>query len=181
MAGMPVPLHEELIHALHNSRARFFCHDIVMDAIEISMALDRDVLLDGSPSSSYWRPMMPRALAAFARRLDSGRHASDCDDQQRCGCASILVHQEVAPPLANELLVFSVSPVIREMVNHSRRWTSETPAMTRRWNASSTPSRHPPRFVQAVDELPLGGVQDRLRGCAGSWIPRCCTSRRMRR
>lgn len=125
---MTIPLPEELVHALQHSHARAFCHDIVMDAIDISMALDRDVLLYGinglfllETDDASWR--LPPSRAAW---IPAGTQvtATTINDVR---CTSIFLQQDFAPPLAKELLVFSVSPVIREMVNHSRRWTSETP------------------------------------------------------
>lgn len=44
---MATPLPDEVVHALQHSRAQAFSHEVVMDAIDLSMALDRHLLLYG--------------------------------------------------------------------------------------------------------------------------------------
>lgn len=125
---MTIPLPEELVHALEHSRASAFCHDIVMDAIDISMALERDVLLYGISGlflletlGASWR--LPPSRAAW---IPAGTEvtATTIKDVR---CTSIFLQPDFTPPLANDVVVFNVNPVIREMVNHSRRWTGDAP------------------------------------------------------
>lgn len=124
---MATPLPEELVHALQHSRAHAFCHDIVMDAIDISMALDRDVLLYGveglfvlETEDASWR--LPPSRVAW---IPAGTQVTATNIRQ-VRCTSVFLQRDFAPPLAKDLLVFAVSPVVREMMKYSRRWTVET-------------------------------------------------------
>ncbi len=121
------PLSDELVHALQHSRAQAFCHDIVMDAIDISMAFDRHLLVYGieglfllETEDASWR--QPPSRVAW---IPAGTHVKATTIKQ-VRCTSVFLQRDFAPPLADDLLVFSASPVIREMIKHSRRWTVET-------------------------------------------------------
>ena len=124
VCGMPTPLPEDLLLALQHSAAEVLCHDIVMDAIDLSMALDRHVLLyslEGlfllETEHASWRLAPSRAAWIPAGTLLKATTI------KQVRCTSVFLQRDFAPPLADDLLVFSASPVIREMIKHSRRWT----------------------------------------------------------
>lgn len=124
---MPTPLPEEVIHALQHSRAQAFCHEVVMDAIDLSMALDRHLLLYGleglfllETDQALWR--LPPSRAAW---IPAGTMMT-ATTIKRVRCTSIFFRRDFATPLAGTPLIFGVNPVVREMISHSRQWTAET-------------------------------------------------------
>ncbi len=124
---MPTPLPDEVVHALQHSRAQAFCHDVVMDAIDLSMALDRHLLVYGleglfllETDDALWR--LPPSRAAW---VPAGTHVK-ATTIKTVRCTSIFLQQDLAPPLADEIRIFGVNPVVREMIAHSRKWSAET-------------------------------------------------------
>ncbi len=120
---MSTPLPDEVAHALQHSRAAVFCHDIVMDAIDLSMAVDRHVLLYGleglfllETDQASWR--LPPSRAAW---VPAGTLVTATTIKQ-VRCTSMFFDRDLAPALADRLIAFNVSPVVREMVKHARRW-----------------------------------------------------------
>lgn len=118
---------EEVLRAIHQSRARVFFHTIVMEAVDLSMALDRHVLLYGleglflmETDRGSWR--LPPSRAAW---LPAGTHVRTTNIK-RVKCASIFFAKDFAPAVSDTLQVFAVSPVMREMIKHSQGWTAST-------------------------------------------------------
>jgi len=120
---VPTPLPDALLQALQHSRAAVFCHEIVMDAIDLSIAVDRHVLLYGieglfllETDTASWR--LPPSRAAW---VPAGTEVTATTIRQ-VRCTSLFFEREFAPALADRLVAFNVSPVVREMVKHARRW-----------------------------------------------------------
>jgi len=123
---MTTPLPEALVHALAHSQAQVFCHEIVMDAIDLSMALDRHVLLYGheglfvlETDVGSWR--LPPTRAAW---VPAGTVVTATTIRQ-VRCTSLFFHEGFGGPVAPELCVFHASPVVREMIRHARRFTPD--------------------------------------------------------
>lgn len=123
---MPTPLPDDLVHALEHSRAAVFCHDIVMDAIDLSIALDRHVLLYGleglfllETDTASWR--LPPTKAAW---VPAGTHVAATTIKE-VRCTSLFFEQPFAAGLPDDLVVFNVTPVLREMIKYARRWDAE--------------------------------------------------------
>ncbi len=98
-----------------------------MEAIDLSMALDRHVLLYGleglfllETDDALWRLPPSRAAWVPAGTLMTATTI------KRVRCTSIFFRQDFAPPLSLEPLIFQVNPVVREMISHSRRWGVDT-------------------------------------------------------
>ncbi len=120
---MSTPLPDELVHALQHSRAAVFCHEIVMDAIDLSMAVDRHLLLYGleglfllETEQASWR--LPPSRAAW---IPAGTLVKATTIKQ-VRCTSMFFKPGFCPALAERILAFNVTPVVREMVKHARRW-----------------------------------------------------------
>lgn len=120
---MLTPLPDELVRALDHSRAAVFCHDTVMDAIDLSMALDRHVLLYGleglfllETNAASWR--LPPSRAAW---VPAGTHVKATTINE-VRCTSLFFEREFAVGLPEQLVAFNVTPVLREMVKYARRW-----------------------------------------------------------
>lgn len=125
---MPTPLPDELLEALQHSSAQVLCHDIVMDAIDISLALDRHVLLYAlqglfllETDEASWRLAPSRIAWVPAGTLVQTTTIKEVR------CTSLFFQRDFAPPLATKPHVFEVSPVVREMINHSRGWAGKEP------------------------------------------------------
>ena len=123
---MPTPLPEDLLLALQHSAAEVLCHDIVMDAIDLSMALDRHVLLyslEGlfllETEHASWRLAPSRAAWIPAGTLLKATTI------KQVRCTSLFFKRDFAEPLATGLSVFDVPPILREMVRYSRRWAED--------------------------------------------------------
>lgn len=123
---MTTPLPDELVHALEHSRAKVLCHDVVMDAIDLSLALDRHVLIYGieglfllETDDASWR--LPPSRAVW---VSAGTHVKATTIKQ-VRCTSLFFRHDFASPLAPGLRVFAVSPVVREMIKHARKWILE--------------------------------------------------------
>ncbi|MEL6769614.1 MAG: AraC family transcriptional regulator [Bacteroidota bacterium] len=135
---------EEVLRAIHESRARVFFHTIVMEAVDLSMALDRHVLLYGleglflmETDRGSWR--LPPSRAAW---LPAGTHVQTTNIK-RVKCASIFFAKDFAPAVSDTLQVFSVSPVMREMIKHAQGWSA----------SSTEKEAHMERFLLTLLEL----------------------------
>ncbi len=120
---MPSPLPDELVHALQHSSAAVFCHEIVMDAIDVSMAVDRHLLLYGleglfllETDEASWR--LPPSRAAW---IPAGTYVKATTIKQ-VRCTSMFFEPGFSPTLAERIVAFNVTPLVREMVKHARRW-----------------------------------------------------------
>ena len=139
----PTPLPDELVDALQSSEAAAFTHDIVMDAIDVSMALDRHVMLYGleglfllETDEASWR--LPPSRAAW---VPAGTHVK-ATTINRVRCAAVYLREDFAPALAPTLTVFEATPVVREMFKHTRAWTPQM---------ETTPERE--RFLRTLVDL----------------------------
>lgn len=120
---MPTPLPPELVHDLAHSRAKVFRHDIVMEAIDLSLALDRHVLIYGleglfllETHTASWR--LPPSRAVW---VTAGTEVVTTTVRP-VRCVSLFFDDGFAPALAEDLRVFSVRPVVREMIRHASTW-----------------------------------------------------------
>lgn len=116
-----------LITALQRSPAQVFCHEIVMDAIDLSIALDRHVLLYGleglfllESDDAAWR--LPPTRAAW---IPAGTEMTATTIRQ-VKCTSLFSQPGFAQPLADDCRVFDASPVVREMIIYARRWSTDS-------------------------------------------------------
>lgn len=126
-ADMRTPLPDELIVALQSSPAQVFCHEIVMDAIDLSMALDRHVLLYGleglfllENDEAAWR--LPPTRAAW---IPAGTEMTATTIKQ-VRCTSLFFHPSFAQPLSAVCRIFDANPVLREMIIYARRWSTHS-------------------------------------------------------
>lgn len=117
----------EVLYALQHSRAQAFSHEIVMDAIDLSMAFERHVLIYGmeglfllETDEASWR--LPPSRIAW---VPAGTMVT-ATTIKRVRCTSIFFRPDFAADVSPVLRVFSASPVVREMIKHARRWTVET-------------------------------------------------------
>lgn len=120
------PLPEEVIATLLQSPAAAFSHNVVMDAVDISMAIDRHLLVYGieglfqlDTDEATWRlppsrvAWIPAGSPVIATTIKPVR------------CISIFLKTDYAVPPTTECQVFNATPLIREMMKHSLRWSSE--------------------------------------------------------
>lgn len=121
---MSTPIPEQVVTALQSSPAQVFCHDIVMDAIDLSLALDRHVLLYGleglfmlETETASWR--LPPTRAAW---VPAGTHLK-ATTIRAVECTSLFFQVEFAEPLSSDCRIFGVTPVVREMIAYARRWS----------------------------------------------------------
>lgn len=121
---MSTPIPDEVISALESSPAQVFCHEIVMDAIDLSLALDRHVLLYGleglfvlENEHASWR--LPPTRAAW---IPAGTHLT-ATTIRAVRCTSLFFQVGFAESISSECRVFGVIPVVREMIKHARRWS----------------------------------------------------------
>lgn len=124
---MSTPLPPELLQALVHSRAQAFTHEIVMDAIDISMASERHLLMYGleglfllETDEASWR--LPPSRIAW---VPAGTFVKATTIKQ-VRCTSIFFQPDFAHDVSAGFRVFSATPVIREMIKHARKWTVET-------------------------------------------------------
>lgn len=124
---MRTPLPDELIVALQSSPAQVFCHEIVMDAIDLSMALERHVLLYGleglfllENENAAWR--LPPTRVAW---IPAGTEMTATTIKQ-VRCTSLFFHPDFAEPLSAGCRIFDASPVVREMIIYARRWSTDS-------------------------------------------------------
>ncbi len=129
VTGVPTPLPEELRHALEHSAARVLCHDIVMDAIDLSLALDRHVLLyslEGlfvlETEQGSWRLAPSRGAWITAGTLVQATTIKPVR------CTSLFFTRSFAAPLVSGLSVFDVPPVVREMFRYAGPWAEDAHA-----------------------------------------------------
>ncbi len=120
-------LPQELITALSGSPAQVFCHEIVMDAIDLSLALDRHLLLYGleglfmlESADAMWR--LPPTRVAW---IPAGTHMTATTIRE-VRCTSLFFQPGFAEPLSDECRIFDASPVVREMIIHARRWSTDS-------------------------------------------------------
>lgn len=121
---METPLAEELMRALQHSRAQVFSHDIVMDAIDISLALDRHALIYGveglfllETETASWR--LPPSRVAW---VPAGTHVK-ATTIKAVRCTSLFFHRDFASAVPLQFRVFPASAVVREMIKYARRWS----------------------------------------------------------
>lgn len=121
MSTEPPP---ELLHALQHSRAQAFTHEIVMDAIDISLAFERHVLIYGieglfllETDEASWRLPPSRIAWVPAGTLVKATTI------KRVRCTSLFFRQDFALDVSPVFRVFPASPVVREMIKHARKWT----------------------------------------------------------
>ncbi|HJK96007.1 MAG TPA: AraC family transcriptional regulator [Polyangiaceae bacterium LLY-WYZ-14_1] len=124
---MPTEPPPELVHALQHSRAQAFTHDVVMDAIDLSMAFERHVLLYGleglfllETDEASWR--LPPSRIAW---VPAGTMVKATTIKE-VRCTSLFFRPDFANDVSPVFRVFPGSPVIREMIKHARRWTVKT-------------------------------------------------------
>lgn len=124
---MDTPVPEALRNALEHSRAQAFSHEIVMDAIDISMAFERHVLIYGieglfllETELASWR--LPPSRIAW---VPAGTMVRATTIRQVRG-TSVFFRPDFVHDVPSVLRVFSASPVVREMIKHARRWTVES-------------------------------------------------------
>jgi AraC-like DNA-binding protein len=127
--ALDTPIPEPLRHALEHSRAQAFSHEIVMDAIDLSIAFGRHVLIHGieglfllETERASWR--LPPSRIAW---IPAGTMVKATTIRQ-VRCTSVFFRPDFARGVPSVLKVFSASPVVREMVKYARRWTVETPS-----------------------------------------------------
>jgi len=126
---LDTPIPEPLRHALEHSRAQVFSHEIVMDAIDLSVGFGRHVLIHGieglfllETERASWR--LPPSRIAW---IPAGTMVRATTIRQ-VRCTSVFFRPDFAHDVPSDLKVFSASPVVHEMVKHARRWTVETPS-----------------------------------------------------
>ena len=119
--SVSTPLPPELVVRLGDRRVQAFPFDIVMDAIDLSMALEWHVLLFGieglfelRTGDASWR--LPPTRAAW---VTAGTEVT-ATTLGAVRCASVYVQPGFAAPLAEGLQVFDVNAVVREMVLHAQ-------------------------------------------------------------
>jgi AraC-like DNA-binding protein len=124
MSTEPPP---ELLHALQHSRAQAFTHDIVMDAIDLSVAFERHVLIYGleglfllETNEASWR--LPPSRIAW---VPAGTMVKATTIKQ-VRCTSLFFRPDFADDVSPVFRVFPGIPVVREMIKHARRWTVKT-------------------------------------------------------
>ncbi|MEO1668566.1 MAG: AraC family transcriptional regulator [Chloroflexota bacterium] len=122
----PFPFPEEVIESLLKSPARAFSHDVVMDAIDVSMALDRHLLLYGisglfqlDTEEATWR--LPPSRAAW---IPAGSLVT-ASTIKSVRCISILLTTDFAASPTAGCQIFSATLLIREMIKHSLRWSGD--------------------------------------------------------
>ncbi len=115
------PLPPDLTERLADRRVQAFPFDIVMDALDLSMALDWHVLLFGieglfelETEEASWRLPPTRAAWVTAGTLVTATTLG------AVRCASVYFQPAFAEPLAQGLRVFEVNSVVREMVLHAQ-------------------------------------------------------------
>jgi AraC-like DNA-binding protein len=119
------PLPEEVIKSLLRCPAQAFSHNVVMDAIDISMVIERHLLIYGieglfqiDTEEANWR--LPPTRAAW---IPAGQfvHTSTIKTVR---CISVFFKTSFVTSSPAKCRVFSVTPLIREMIKHSLRWSS---------------------------------------------------------
>lgn len=127
------PLPPELVAQLGDRHVQAFPFDIVMDALDVSMALDWHVLLFGleglfelQTDNASWR--LPPTRAAW---VSAGTHVS-ATALGAVRCAFVYFQPGFAEPLAPGLRVFEVNPVVRALVLHAQGFPNPAPDDTAR-------------------------------------------------
>ncbi|MEM6928620.1 MAG: AraC family transcriptional regulator [Myxococcota bacterium] len=127
------PLPPELVERLADRQVQAFPFHIVMDALDLSMAIDWDMLLFGieglfelQTDDASWR--LPPTRAAWVK---AGTHVA-ATTLGAVRCASVYFRQGFAEPIAPGLRVFEVTPVVREMVLHAQQWSEPAPGQVAR-------------------------------------------------
>lgn len=120
------PFPEEVIKRLLQSPAQAFSHDVVMDAIDVSMAIDRHLLIYGieglfqiDTDIATWR--LPPSRAAWIPAGRFGRASTI----KMVRCISVFVEPSFVTSMPTENQVFNATLLIREMFKYSLRWTDE--------------------------------------------------------
>lgn len=120
------PFPEEVIENLLQSPAKAFSHDVVMDAIDISMEIDRHLLVYGieglfqiDTDKSTWR--LPPSRVAW---IPAGQHVT-ASTIKPVRCVSIFLETDFADFAPLECHVFNATLLVREMIKHSLRWSGE--------------------------------------------------------
>lgn len=120
------PFPEEVIESLLQSPAKAFSHDVVMDAIDVSLAIERHLLVYGieglfqiDTEGATWR--LPPSRVAW---IPAGRLVT-ASTIRSVHCISVFIQTDFAAFLSVECQVFRATPLIREMIKYSTRWTDE--------------------------------------------------------
>jgi len=120
------PFPEEVIKSLLHSSAQAFSHNVVMDAIDVSMSTKRHLLVYGinglfqlDTETGTWR--LPPSRAAW---IPAGRFVR-ASTIKTVRCISVFFKTDfVTEPMA-ECQVFNATLLIQEMIKHSLQWTSD--------------------------------------------------------
>jgi len=122
----PFPFPEEVIESLLKSPAKAFSHDVVMDALDVSMAIDRHLIVYGieglfqiDTDEATWR--LPPSRVAW---IPAGHHVK-ASTIRPVRAISIFVETKFAAFAPAECQVFSATLLIREMIKHSLRWSGD--------------------------------------------------------
>jgi AraC-like DNA-binding protein len=128
MTQTPYPFPEQVIQTLLQSRAHAFSHTVVMDALDVSMKLERHLLVYGieglfqlETEQASWRLPPSRAGWIPAGTL---MKASTIKPVQ---CISVFFKDSFVPSAPANPQVFNVSVLIREMIKHTLQWNAERP------------------------------------------------------
>ncbi|GAB4516077.1 MAG: helix-turn-helix transcriptional regulator [Anaerolineae bacterium] len=124
-----LPFPEETIRTLLQTSVHAFSHTIVMDALDVSMALDLHVLVYGleglfqleteqaswrlPPSRAGWIPAGTKVVASTIKPVR---------------CISIFFKDHFVPAAPAACQIFNVSVLIREMIKYTLRWSPDYPA-----------------------------------------------------
>lgn len=120
------PFPEEVIKSLLQSPAKAFSHDVVMDAVEVSMAIDRHLMVYGieglfqlDTDEATWR--LPPSRVAW---IPAGHHVT-ASTIKPVRCISIFFETDFAAFAPAGCQVFSATLLVREMIKHSLRWSGD--------------------------------------------------------
>ncbi len=120
------PLPEDVIERLLQSPAKAFSHNVVMDALDVSMAINRHLIVYGieglfqiDTDEATWR--LPPSRVAW---IPAG-HPVKASTIRPVRAISIFVETRFALFAPAECQVFSATLLIREMIKHSLRWSGD--------------------------------------------------------
>ena len=119
-------LPEEVLEKILQNPAQALSHDIVMDAIDMSMAINRHLLIYGieglfklETEDASWR--LPPSRAAW---IPAGTQVK-ATSIKPVRCISLFYKVNFASIDVQECRVFGVTTLIREMIKHSLKWSAD--------------------------------------------------------